>query len=45
VGRERVVIEDDCKHPYVALTWVWGNVYHCWDCGELIGEDDDTEED
>lgn len=37
--------EEDCSHPYVALTWVWGDVHHCWDCGELIGEDDDIEED
>jgi hypothetical protein len=34
-----------CKHPYVALTLVWDDVYHCWDCGLLIGEDDDIEDD
>jgi len=34
-----------CPHPQVALAWVWDGVYHCWDCGLLIGDDDDTEED
>lgn len=34
-----------CPHPYTSLTLVWKNVYHCWDCGLLIGEDDDIEED
>lgn len=48
MGRKRIrEITDDeyCKHPYVALAWVWDNIYHCWECGELIGEDDDREED
>lgn len=43
--RKRPMVNDDCKHLYTSVTWVWGDVYHCWDCGELLGEDDDTEED
>lgn len=37
--------DEYCQHPYVALVWVWDNVFHCYDCGELIGEDDDREDD
>lgn len=37
--------DKDCKHPSTSLSWVWDEVYHCWDCGELIGDDDDVEED
>lgn len=35
----------ECNHPSTSLAWVWDEVYHCYDCGELIGEDDDVEED
>ena len=48
MGRKRDGIDEEfeyCPHPYVSLAWVWDNVFHCWECGELIGEDDDIEED
>lgn len=34
-----------CKHPSTSLSWLWDEVFHCWDCGRVIGDDEEIEED